>query len=134
MPVLKNTRHERFAQELAAGKSQEAAYVAAGYAPAGANPNAARLIANDSVRARVAELQGRAARHVEWGIVEAFAELDEARRYAKLGVKPQAAAMVAATMGKAKLCGLIVDKQQHAGEGGGPIITEIVRRIVDPAD
>jgi adenosyl cobinamide kinase/adenosyl cobinamide phosphate guanylyltransferase len=51
---LKNVRHERFAQELAKGKSQLEAYVAAGYKPdRGA---ATRLSANVSVRDRVLEL------------------------------------------------------------------------------
>lgn len=31
MPTLRNRRHERFAQELAAGKTADAAYVLAGY-------------------------------------------------------------------------------------------------------
>ena len=31
MPTLQNPRHERFAQELAAGKTADAAYVLAGY-------------------------------------------------------------------------------------------------------
>lgn len=35
MPVLKNQRHERFAQELAKGKSATDAYLAAGYAGTG---------------------------------------------------------------------------------------------------
>lgn len=56
---LKNARHERFAQELAKGKSQVDAYAAAGYQPdRGA---AARLSANVSVQERAEELKGRAA-------------------------------------------------------------------------
>jgi phage terminase small subunit len=31
MPTLRNARHERFAQELAIGKTADAAYVLAGY-------------------------------------------------------------------------------------------------------
>ena len=31
MPTLRNPRHERFAQELATGKTADAAYVLAGY-------------------------------------------------------------------------------------------------------
>lgn len=54
MPVLSNPKHERFAQELAQGKSASAAYEAAGFAFN--TSNAARLNANERVRARVAEL------------------------------------------------------------------------------
>jgi hypothetical protein len=43
VPTLQNPRHERLAQELAAGKTADAAYVLAGYR---ARSNAARLSAN----------------------------------------------------------------------------------------
>ena len=62
MGILSNARHERFAQALAAGKTQSEAYVEAGYTPS--EPNASRLTSNDKVQARVAELQGRAAEGV----------------------------------------------------------------------
>jgi hypothetical protein len=51
---LKNTRHERFAQELAKGKSQVDAYETAGYKPN--DGHAARLAGNGRVRDRVLEL------------------------------------------------------------------------------
>jgi len=54
MPVLSNPRHERFAQELAAGKTGTAAYVAAGYKE---SPGAASRLSKDvNIRERVAEL------------------------------------------------------------------------------
>lgn len=56
---LTNARHERFAQELAKGESQSAAYVVAGYKPD--DGAASRLSGNVKVRARVTELQARAA-------------------------------------------------------------------------
>jgi phage terminase small subunit len=60
---LKNARHERFAQELAKGKSQSEAYKSAGYSADGnsAEVNAARLLRNAKVSARVEELKGKAA-------------------------------------------------------------------------
>jgi phage terminase small subunit len=55
VPILRNPRHEKFAQELATGKSADAAYVRAGYR---ANrSNAARLSANQDIQKRVAEIQ-----------------------------------------------------------------------------
>lgn len=59
MAVLSNARHERFAQELAAGKTADEAYQLAGFRPN--RGNATRLKANESVMKRVAELQGRIA-------------------------------------------------------------------------
>ena len=57
MPVLKNARHELFAQELAKGQSQEQAYKSAGYR--GNRHHASRLVTKDHIRERVAELQTR---------------------------------------------------------------------------
>jgi phage terminase small subunit len=57
MAVLLNTRHERFAQAVASGSSPTNAYVSAGYKKAGAAQNAARLLRDDKVRARLTELQ-----------------------------------------------------------------------------
>jgi phage terminase small subunit len=54
MPALANARHERFAQELAKGKSATEAYVEAGYkANSG---NAATLKSDQSISTRVSEL------------------------------------------------------------------------------
>ena len=59
MPFLKNPKHELFAQARAQGSSADEAYVSAGYKPH--RGNAARLSANESVQARVAEFQKAAA-------------------------------------------------------------------------
>jgi phage terminase small subunit len=72
MPILKNRRHETFAQQLAQGATAEAAYQAAGYKPD--RGNASRLTANDSIRARVAELQEK----ISEAVIEKTA-IDEAR-------------------------------------------------------
>jgi len=60
MPVLTNAKHERMAQALAKSHSADKAYAVAGYKPH--RGNAARLSANESIKARVAELQQK---HVE---------------------------------------------------------------------
>ena len=62
MPVLKNARHERFAQDLAKGMSATEAYEKAGYKPSG--PNAGRLTKRDEIVKRRAELQGSTARQI----------------------------------------------------------------------
>ena len=67
---LSNRRHELFAVALAGGATEQAAYEKAGYE--GDRGNAARLTANDSVRARVAELQGEVAKEAVFGITAAI--------------------------------------------------------------
>jgi phage terminase small subunit len=61
MTILSNSRHEAFARAILEGKSGREAYIAAGYKAAGAEANASRLIRNDKVSARIAELKGKAA-------------------------------------------------------------------------
>jgi phage terminase small subunit len=106
MPSLTNPRHERFAQELAKGKSQADAYAEAGYAPS--EPNASRLTRHDKVQARVAEIQERAAIRTEITLDTIIQQLAEDRAFARTLGNPSAA--VAATMGLAKVTGHVTDK------------------------
>lgn len=73
MTVLKNARHERFAQELASGKSIDAAYVAAGYSQN--RGNSARLNADERVRARVTEIQIEGAEKASVTVARVLQEL-----------------------------------------------------------
>lgn len=57
MPVLKNARHERFAQELAKGKSADEAYQTAGFKPN--RGNASKMKANQIILKRLEEIQER---------------------------------------------------------------------------
>lgn len=117
MPVLKNPKHERFAQELAKGKTQIEAYKIAGYKPD--DGAAARLSGNVRVQSRLAELQERGAKRAEITVETITRQLAEDRDLAK-EVK-SASAAVSATMGLAKLHGLIREKHEHTGANGGPI-------------
>jgi phage terminase small subunit len=58
MPILPNPKHERFAQELAKGKSADAAYVTAGYREN--RHNASTLRNKQNILNRLAELLERA--------------------------------------------------------------------------
>lgn len=111
---LKNERHERFAHEIAKGVLQKDAYAIAGFS--GGEQHASRLAARPDVRARVDEILSRAAKRAEITVADIAKQLDEDRTFAKT-VK-QAGAMVSATLGKAKVLGLIVDRQ--GGPDGGP--------------
>ena len=110
--MLQNPRHERFAQEIAKAKTATAAMAAAGYT----DPrNSTRLMKNDEIRRRIAELQARGAERAEVTLASLLAELDAARQLAlKLG---QCSAAVAAVMGMAKLTGLIIDRREIGQPG-----------------
>ena len=111
--IIRNARHERYAQALAAGKSAAEAYELAGYRPN--KGNAVRLKDNEHVRKRVAELQARGAERAEVTLVSLLAELEEARLLALQ--ENQSSAAVQATLGKAKLTGHIIDRRETGTPG-----------------
>lgn len=111
MPVLKNARHETFAQGLAKGLTADEAYQKAGFKPN--RGNAATLKANQSILDRVAEIQGKAAAKAGVTIQSLTDELEQARGIAI--AEKQSSAAVAATMGKAKLHGLGVEHKRVSG-------------------
>jgi phage terminase small subunit len=107
MPVLRNQRRELFAQEIAKGKTAAQAMRTANYS----DPrNSTRLKNNDEVRRRVDELKERGAIRAEVTIASLVQELEDARQLAV--ERGQASAAVAATMGKAKVTGQIIDRAE----------------------
>lgn len=110
MPVLSNAKHELFAQGVAKGKTQTQAFIDAGYSADTAYNNANRLMENDGIVNRIRELQERMAIKVEITALDIINELEQAREIAMQ--EKQTSSMVSASMGKAKLLGLITDKLQ----------------------
>ncbi len=119
MPVLKNPKHELFAQELAKGKTQVEAYEIAGYKPN--DSNAAVLANKPEIQGRLTEIIGKGAERAEVTVASIFTELEEARSLALRIQQPAPA--VSASMGKAKIAGFLADKIEHTGKDGGPIET-----------
>lgn len=74
MPALVNPRHERFAQEMAKGRSATEAYALAGYKE-GRRDAASRLSSKVNIRDRVQELLERAAERTEITIARVLEEL-----------------------------------------------------------
>lgn len=114
MPALKIAKHERFAQELAKGKSQAEAYAEAGYAPS--EPHASRLASNGKVAGRVAEILDRAATRTE---ITVASITDRLLKIAEKGEKSTEAPMLsvarASLMDAAKLNGLVTEKREFSG-------------------
>lgn len=130
MPILSKPKHERFAQEVAKGKTAEEAYTLAGYAPS--LKNAQRLKSSEGVRARVQELLSRVAERTKKSIEDILAQLDEDREFARDCQQPAAA--LSATMGQAKVLGYLREKIEHTGEDGGPIKASIKVTFVKPGN
>ena len=112
-PNSLNPRQEAFCRFVAEGCCQREAYKRAGYTAASdgvADVNASRLLRHAQVQSRVRELQAAQAEASQITAERLLAELEEARNLAlSLG---QAGAAVAASMGRAKLCGLLIDRRE----------------------
>lgn len=109
MPSLENPRWERFAQELAKGKTADEAYVIAGYSEN--RGNCIRLKANESVLRRLTELQERAATRAEISIASVTESLLRiAEKAEQLGEAAGLNVAKTAWMDAAKVNGLIVDR------------------------
>lgn len=124
MPALRNTRHERFARELVKGMTQRKAYKAAGYhasSLASWDAHASRLASVGKVQARYQELAAMAATKTVTTVETIAEQLDEDRRLAFS--EGQAGAAVAASMAKAKLFGLVVNKSESGQPGDFQALT-----------
>ena len=116
MPVLENPKHERFAQELAKGKTGDKAYVLAGYKRNA--DNASRLKGNESIRARVVELQSRAAERAEISVASVTDALLRIARKAESIGEPSALAVARASyVDAAKINGLVIDRKDIGAPG-----------------
>ena len=115
MPTLRNPRHERFAQELATGKTADAAYVLAGHQEN--RSNAARLNAAQNIQKRVGEIQSLGAERAAITVETLIAEAEAARSKA-MGKKGGANAAVSAITAKAKLAGLWREKVAQTDPSG----------------
>lgn len=112
MGVLSNPRHERFAQELAKGKTADEAYVLAGYQEN--RHNASRLKTTETIAARLDELLGKAAAKAQISVESVTESLLRIAAQAE-AINDAAGLSVAraAHMDAAKLNGLIIDKAEN---------------------
>lgn len=111
---------------VVAGKTQRQAYYDAGgraKTDLSADATVSELLSNPNVKAFYDAMMGEVAKTASITLETILQELEEARQAAMLQEKPQAAAMVAASMGKAKLLGLEApSKVQLSGDADNPIV------------
>lgn len=120
-------KQERFCQVyIETGNASEAyrqSYNTAKMKPETVNRTAKQLLDNRKIAATLDELREEHAKRHEITVDTLVAELEEARKLAFETEK--AAAAVSATMGKAKLLGLVVDKQETAITQAPTIVVEL---------
>jgi phage terminase small subunit len=83
--------------------------------------SACEVLKNRNVAARIEELRNVVLKRHNLTVDDIIEELEEARQLAITSQTPQAAASIAASMGKAKILGFLTDKVEHTGENGSPI-------------
>lgn len=112
-------KQEKFAQVyVQTGNASEAyrqAYNCEKMKPDGIHVNASKLLSDAKVALMVESLRDEARGSHMMTVNDIIKELEEARIIASTGERPQAAAMVSATMGKAKVLGFVVDKAEVKG-------------------
>src|SRR3954447_17272539 len=109
MPMLENSRHELFAQALAAGNTATVSYELAGYRPN--DGNAVRMKGNESIIERISELRQRSAAKAETtlqGLLEDAAALQR-----NAAVANQFSAAIGALRLRAELSGNYARRKEH---------------------
>ena len=130
--MLKNARHERFAQGLVAGKTADAAYREAGYNAS--SSNASRLSGNEKIRGRVQELQKAAAARVEVDQAWIMGKLREvAERCMGDEMNPAGANRALELIGKQLGMFVELSKREVVGADSEPTVgtRDLARSIVD---
>lgn len=122
-------KQARFVSEYLKDQNATQAAIRAGYSKATANQQGSRLLANVGVAAAVRKGQTKVAKKAEITVESLAAEFEEARALARR--KGQAAAMVAATTGKGKLSGHLVERHKHSGAIGTYDLSKLTDEQLD---
>jgi hypothetical protein len=107
-----------------ASEAYRQAYNAGKMKPGSVNVNASKLLADTKIALRVAELKSELFERHKVTADTIATMLREDRQFARECETPGAA--VTATMGLAKLYGLLTDKTELTGKGGGNIKIETI--------
>lgn len=123
-------KQQRFAEEYCSnGFNATQAAISAGYSKKTAQEQSSRLLSKVITQEAIKAFMDRATKRAEITVDDLIKELDENRSLA-LDVT-QVAAANQATMGKAKLLGLDVQKVDHQSSDGSMTPTIIKRVIID---
>lgn len=110
---------QAFVQTSNASEAYRLSYDAENMKPESVHRAAKEVYDNPKVAARISELRDEMVERHRLTVDDLIRELEEARAAALHQEKPQAAAMVAATMGKAKILGLEApSKIDHTSSDG----------------
>lgn len=123
LTIKQETFCQKYVETGNASEAYRLAYDADGMKPATVNKRAGELFANGAITGRITELRGVVQAVHGVTVASLITELEEARQVAK--GREQGAAMVSATMGKAKLAGL------DGESGGGGDLADALQELID---
>lgn len=127
-------KQERFAQEVASGKSQAEAYriaynVKPTTKPETTIPNASRLMADSNIQARVAEIRAAATERLVWTIQDSLDVLASIAKGKDEDAKPSD--KVNAVKAINAMYGIDAPSKVNVN---GNLVHQIVRQVIDGAD
>lgn len=117
-------KQSRFIDEYLIDLNATQASIRAGYSKKTAQQMGAENLRKPVISAEVKKRQGKAQERAEITVDDIIRELDENRAAALGAPNPQAAAATAATVAKAKILGLMVEKSETKHSGSLSIISE----------
>lgn len=107
-------KQQRFVAEYLVDLNATQAAIRAGYSERTARSVGSENLTKPDITAAIAKAQNKIAKKVEVTVESLAGELEEARAIAL--AEKQSAAAVSATMGKAKLFGLGIERRHHSGQ------------------
>lgn len=122
-------KQARFVAEYLKDQNATQAAIRAGYSQKTAAQQGSRLLMNVEVAKAVGRKQQKVAQKAEITVESLAQEFEEARQLAMR--EKQASAMVAATTGKGKLAGLLVERHRHSGAIGTYDLTKLTDDQLD---
>lgn len=123
-------KQQAFVDEYLIDMNGTQSAIRAGYSEKTANEQAARLLANVSIKAELDIRLKAAQKRRQETLDDILNELDENRLAALTAETVQSSAATTATMAKAKLLGYVIDKQEVTGKGGAPFQHNLT--MIDP--
>ena len=115
-----------------ASEAYRTAYNAEKMTPGSVKVAACKLLANPNVTITVKRRREALLVRHELTVDDILNELEEARQIELSASKPNTGSMIAASMGKAKVAGLIKDRAEITGPNGGPVSMSLSVSFVKP--
>jgi len=110
-------KQANFVDEYMKDSNAKQAAIRAGYSERSAQAIGARNMGRPNIRMAIAELRQDVAIRNRLTVDDLIQELEEARKEGKNASIAQSSAMVAATMGKAKMLGFLIESVDHTSKG-----------------